>query len=219
MKPKLLYILFFSCFSFAAFSQKKADSTAVKFKYKPNFLVGFDVVNAGVSAFSERKLFQGFISTTYKNNLNLIAEGGFEKNIYQKNGYNAKVNGPFGKIGAFYMLANDSENIENGFYAGGKVGVSRYNQEYFAVPIRGFQGGDVSVAFPASMQTSAWLEGTIGGRVQLFTSNFYIDVNVQPKYLIYSSKQDEIQPLIVPGFGKSGSKFNFGFAWNIAYKF
>ncbi len=182
-------------------------------------MVGFDVVNAGVSAFSERKLFQGFISTTYQKRLHLIIEAGFEKNTYKKNGYDAEVSGPFAKIGAFYMLATDRENIENGFYAGGKLAGSYYNQEYFAVPVRGFQGGDVSVAFPASTQSSYWLEGTIGGRVQLFSSKFYIDLNIQPKYLVYTTKQDEIIPVIVPGFGKSSAKFNIGFAWNLAYKF
>lgn len=219
MKQKLLYILFFSGLSLFGFSQKKTDSSAVKFHYKPNFMVGFDVVNAGVSAFSNRKLFQGFVSTKYKKRLYLIAEGGFEKNIYQKNGYDVKVSGPFAKIGAFYMLAADRENAENGFYAGGKLAGSFYTQHYFSVPVRGFQGGDISVAFPSSSQSSYWLEGNIGGRVQLFKSQFFIDVNLQPKYLVYTTKQEDIVPLIVPGFGKSSTKFNVGFAWNLAYKF
>ncbi|MBC7556127.1 MAG: hypothetical protein H7195_04115 [Chryseobacterium sp.] len=219
MKQRLLSILFFSCCIFIVFGQKKTDSVAVKIKYKPNFMVGFDVVNAGISAFSNRKLFQGFISTNYNNKLHFVADAGFEKNIYQKNGYDAKASGPFAKIGAFYMLASDSENVENGFYAGGKFAGSFYMQEYFAVPIRGFQGGDVSQAFPSSTQSSCWIEGTIGGRVQLFASKFYIDVNIQPKYLAYTTKQEEIKPLIIPGFGKSSGSFNVGFAWNLAYKF
>ncbi|MGS0748104.1 DUF6048 family protein [Halpernia sp. GG3] len=206
MKQRLLSILFFSCCLMVVFGQKKADTIKVKEKYKPNLMVGFDVVNAGVSAFADRKLFQGFISTAYRKKFHLIAEAGYEKNIYLKNGYNAKVNGPFVKVGAFYMLAVDNENQENGFYAGGKLAGSYYNQEYFAVPVRGFQGGDVSVGFPASTQSSYWLEGTIGGRVQLFASKFYIDVNIQPKYLAYSTKQDEIVPLIVPGFGEEWCK-------------
>ena len=182
-------------------------------------MVGFDVVNAAISSFSNRKLFQGFISTNYKKRLHLIAEAGFEKNIFDKNGYDVKVNGPFAKIGVFYMLASDSENPQNGFYAGGKAAGSYYNQEFFAVPVRGFKGSDVSVAFPASSQSSYWLEGTVGGRVQLFSSKFYVDLNIQPKYLAYTTKQDDIKPLLIPGFGKSSGAFNIGFAWNLAYKF
>lgn len=182
-------------------------------------MIGLDVLNAGTSVFSDRKLFQGFISSRISRNIHAVADAGFEKNIYQKNGYDATANGPFIKLGAFYMLAQDKENHLNGFYAGAKAAASYYNQEYFAVPVRGFGGSDTSAAFPATSQSSVWLEGTVGGRVQLFDSSFYIDVNMQPKYLLYSSTQDDIEPMIVPGFGKSSARFNMGFSWNIAYSF
>jgi len=220
MKRKLIFTLFFSLFGLLSFAQEKEENTKKdKWKYEPNFMVGVDVLNTGVSFFSDRQLFQGFISSRIKENIHGVVEAGFEKNIYQKNGYDAQANGPFFKLGAFYMLAKDKENEFNGFYAGGKIAGSFYNQEYFAIPIRGFGGNSSSVSMPASSQSSFWLEGTIGGRVQLFESNFYIDVNMQPRYLMITSKQEEVVPMIVPGFGKSSSKFNMGFAWNIAYKF
>ncbi len=202
-----------------AFGQKQQDSLDVKWKYEPNFLVGFDALNAGIGAFSDRKLFQGFVSSKVKGNWYAIADVGFEKNIYQKNGYDAKVSGPFVKLGSLYMLANDAENPMNGFLVGAKVAGSFYQQEYKAVPIRGFGGSDVSQAFPESSQSSFWAEVNIGGRVQLFESPFYIEATVQPKYLLFSSTQDEIKPMTVPGFGKSSAKFNVGFSWNIAYSF
>ncbi|MDP9961294.1 DUF6048 family protein [Chryseobacterium lathyri] len=222
MKTRLIFSFFFSIIGITGFAQEKKETQEAKKvqeKYKPNFMVGFDVLNTGVSFFSDRMLYQGFISSKVKGNVHAIAEAGFEKNVYQKNGYDAKASGPFIKLGAFYMLAKDLENEFNGFYAGGKIGAAFYNQEYMAIPVRGFGGSTSSVAFPSSSQTSAWVEGTLGGRVQLFESNFYIDVNLQPKYLAYTSKQDDITPMIVPGFGKSSAKFNMGFAWNIAYKF
>ncbi|MCT2562393.1 DUF6048 family protein [Chryseobacterium herbae] len=222
MKTRLIFTFFFSIVGMLGMAQEKKEAKEAKKvqeKYKPNFMVGLDVLNAGVSFFSDRVLYQGFISSKVKGNVHAIAEAGFEKNVYQKNGYDAKASGPFVKLGAFYMLAKDLENEFNGFYAGGKIGGAFYNQEYMAVPVRGFGGSASSVAFPSSSQTSAWLEGTLGGRVQLFESNFYIDVNLQPKYLVYTSKQDDITPMIVPGFGRSSAKFNMGFAWNIAYKF
>lgn len=219
MNQKLIITCFFSFIFCLGFAQKKQDTLKPKFKYEPNFMVGFDVVNAGISTFLDRKLFQGFISSRIKNDFHAVADFGYEKNIFQKNGYDATVSGPFLKVGGFYMLATDRENRMNGFYAGGKLAASVYTQEYKAVPIRGFAGSDTSMAFPASSQSSYWIEAMIGGRVQLFSSPFYIDVNIQPKYLAYSTKQEEIKPLIVPGFGKSSGKFNIGFAWNIAYYF
>lgn len=182
-------------------------------------MVGFDVLNAGIGVFSDRKLFQGFVSSRISKNIHAVADVGFEKNVYQKNGYDASVDGPFLKLGAFYMLANDQENPLNGFYAGGKLAGSFYNQEYKAVPVRGYGGSETSVAFPASSQSSYWIEATVGGRVQLFESPFYIDVTAQPRYLLFSTTQDDIKPMIVPGFGKSSAKFNVGFSWNINYYF
>lgn len=202
-----------------AFAQKEQDSLKAKWKYEPNFMVGFDVLNAGIGVFSDRKLFQGFVSSRISKNIHAVADVGFEKNIYQKNGYDATVDGPFLKLGAFYMLAIDKENPLNGFYAGGKLAGSFYNQEYKAVPVRGYGGSETSVAFPASSQSSYWIEATVGGRVQLFDSPFYIDVTAQPRYLLFSTTQDDIKPMIVPGFGKSSAKFNVGFSWNIAYSF
>ena len=64
-------------------------------------------------------------------------------NIYQKNGYDASVSGPFLKLGTLYMLANDIENPMNGFFVGGKVAGSYYQQEYKEVHIRGFGGSDI----------------------------------------------------------------------------
>ena len=202
-----------------AFAQKEQDSLKAKWKYEPNFMVGFDVLNAGIGVFSDRKLFQGFVSSRISKNIHAVADVGFEKNIYQKNGYDATVDGPFLKLGAFYMLAIDKENPLNGFYAGGKLAGSFYKQEYKAVPVRGYGGSETSVAFPASSQSSYWIEATVGGRVQLFDSPFYIDVTAQPRYLLFSTTQDDIKPMIVPGFGKSSAKFNVGFSWNINYYF
>lgn len=220
MKKKLICTLFFSVLNVLVLAQEnpKTEKKTAE-KYQPNFMVGVDVLNTGVSFFSDRQLIQVFISSKIRGNTHAIIEAGFDKNIYQNNGYDAKANGPFVKLGAFYMLAKDKENEFNGFYGGGKVAGSFYKQEYLAIPIRGYGGSTSSVSMPSSSQSSFWLEGTLGGRVQLFESNFYIDVNMQPRYLIVTSKQDDVVPMIVPGFGKSSSKFSMGFSWNIAYKF
>lgn len=219
MKKRLLYILIFSlCFSICS-SQQKNDSVRVKWKYQPNFAIGFDVLHAGLSAFTKRKMFQGFVSSRLTKVLYAVADVGFDKNYYAKNGYDASANGIFIKAGAVRMLVMDPDNLRNGLYAGGKLAGSFYSQEYAAVPVRGYNGGDVSVSYPKSTQSSYWLEGSVGGRVQLFKSNFYIDVNMQPRFLLFNTKQEDLTPMIVPGFGKSSTKFNTGFSWNVAWQF
>lgn len=224
MRIQPICIFFFSFFFVFTFSQnttfkKQEKVDSLQWKYQPNFMVGVDLLNAGVGFFSDRKLYQGFVSSQITRNIHAVADVGFEDNIYQKNGYDAKANGSFVKLGVFYMLAKDAENQFNGFYGGGKLAGSFYKQEYFAVPVRGFGGNSSTVNYPSSSQSSYWVEAVLGGRVDLFKSNFYIDVNLQPKYLLVAGKQDELKPMIVPGFGKSSNKFSLGFSWNIAYKF
>jgi hypothetical protein len=216
MKIKLIFILSFSfCLVFA----QEKDSIKVKNKYQPNITAGVDVLNAAMAAFSDRKLFQGYVSTKIKKNLHAILDVGFEKNIYQKGGYDASANGLFAKIGGYYMLSMDEEDKDSGFYAGAKIAGSFYTQEYKSVPVRAYGGGDAYLSFPSSSQSAYWIEGFVGARVQLFKSKFYVDVNAQPRYLAYTTKQEEMIPMIVPGFGKSSNKFNVGFSWNLAYQF
>ncbi|MDO4225175.1 MAG: DUF6048 family protein [Bergeyella zoohelcum] len=219
MKRTLIYTLFFSLLGAFSLAQKTDSLSVEKPKYQPNFMLGIDVLNAGTSAFSERKLLQGFISSRIKKDWHGIAELGYDDNIYQKNGYDASVKGFFLKLGGFYMMMKDAENKLNGFYGGAKFGASLYEQNYAKVPVRGIQGTDSYLSFQPSNQFSFWVETQVGGRVQLFESPFYIDVNVQPRYLLYSTKQEEMKPMIAAGFGRSSAKFNMGFSWNLAYQF
>lgn len=217
-----IFICAFSLLSVSVFSQTKTEEKkqdSIKWKYTPNFTVGVDVLNLGTGFFSDRQMIQGFISTRINKKVHAIIDIGYDNNIYQKNGYDAKADGLFAKIGGFYMLSPDPENALNGFYAGGKLAGSFYNQEYKAIPVKGLNSEGVFLSFDPSTQSSYWIEAMLGARVQVFSSNFFIDVNVQPRYLAYTTKQEEIKPMIVPGFGKSSGSFNMGFSWNIAYKF
>ncbi len=219
MKAKRIFSCFFSLLILSLMGQQKQDSVETRWKYTPNFLVGIDILGAGTSFFSDRKVFQGSVTSRVVENWYAVLDAGFEKNRYDRNGYDADASGPFGKIGVLYMLAHDAENPLNGFYGGGKLAASFYQQEYRQVPIRGYGETEFFQSFPESRQSSYWLEAAVGGRVQLFESPFYIDVSVQPRYLLFSTTQEEIKPMIVPGFGKSASKFAVGFTWSLAYSF
>lgn len=222
MRVTSIFICAFSLLSVSLFSQTKPEEKkqdSVKWKYTPNFLVGVDVLNLGTGFFSDRQMIQGFISSRISKKVHAVIDLGYDNNIYQKNGYDAKADGLFAKIGAVYMLSMDPENDMNGFYAGAKLAGSFYNQEYMAVPVKGLNNEGVFLSFDPSTQSSYWIEASLGARVQVFNSNFFIDVNAQPRYLAYTTKQEEIKPMIVPGFGKSSGSFNMGFSWSIAYKF
>lgn len=222
MKVRPIFIWAFSILGVSVFSQSKSEAKkqdSAKWKYTPNFTVGVDVLNLGISIFEDRQLMQGFISSRISRRVHAVVDIGYDKNIYKKNGYDASADGLFAKIGGFYMLSLDPENELNGFYGGVKLAGSFYNQEYKAVPVRGMNSEGVSLSFDPSTQSSYWIEAVAGARVQVFNSNFFIDVNAQPRYLVFTTKQEEIKPMIVSGFGKSSGSFNMGFSWSISYKF
>lgn len=222
MKQILTCILIFS-FSFCAYAQNGAQqdtlAKAVAVEPAADWIVGFDVLNGSLSLFSDRKLVQFFVSKSIGPKLNVVGDLGYESSVYERNGYQGSANGMFAKIGSTFMLVKESETDLNGFYAGPKLGFASYTQEYTRVPVKGASGTEGFLTLPASRQFSAWLEASVGGRVKLFDTPFLIDVNVQPRYMLYSTKQEEMQPMIVPGFGKSSTKFTVGFAWNLAYQF
>ena len=130
MKAKSIFISAFSLVSVFAFSQKKVEA---KKQDTPNFIIGADVLNLGAGFFGDRKLYQGFISSRISRKIHAVVDLGYDKNIYQKNGYDAKADGLFLKAGGFYMLASDPENAFNGFYAGAKLAGSFYSQEYLSL--------------------------------------------------------------------------------------
>lgn len=222
MKATSIFIFGFSILSATSFAQNKQEDNKKpihSYHYKPNFIVGVDVLNLGTSFFGDRKLYQGFVSSRITNRIHAVIDAGYDKNIYQKNGYDAKADGFFAKVGGFYMLASDPENDLNGFYGGAKLAGSFYSQEYMAIPVKGNNSQGIAVSFDPSTQSSYWVEALLGARIQLFESRFFIDVNLQPRYLAYTTKQDDITPMIVPGFGRSSGNFSMGFCWNIAYRF
>lgn len=226
MKTRPIFICFFSLLGLLGFGQNKpAENKPAEQKPKEKsqrfsrWMVEADVLNASLALFSDRKLFQGSVSTPFNSNIMLMADFGFEKNHYNKLGYVADASGPFVKAGAAYTLLQDGTHPDNRFYGGLKLAASFYHQTYTAVPVKGPQGLSAVFALPSSSQSSYWAEVIFGGRIELFSTNLFLDANVQPRYMFYSTRQEELRPMIVPGFGRSSGKFNLGFFWGVGYLF
>jgi hypothetical protein len=67
-----------------AFAQEKKEDHKKEWHYKPNFMVGFDLLNTGASFFSDRKLYQGFISSRIKDKVHGVIDAGFDSNVSKK---------------------------------------------------------------------------------------------------------------------------------------
>lgn len=70
MKLRLFYTLIFSLFISLSFAQEKkkisSDTLAAKkWKYKPNVMIGVDVLHLGLMAFTDPEIIQAFCYITY----------------------------------------------------------------------------------------------------------------------------------------------------------
>lgn len=227
MRTKPIFTCFFSLLSLLIFAQKTPGklhqgSQPTEEKNRPErfayWMAGVDVLNASLAFFTERKVFQTSLSTPYNRKLMLVADAGLEKNQYGKLGYSAQASGPFVKVGATYPLLWEAARPDNRFYAGLKIAAAFYRQQYDAVPVKGALGLTSTFSLPSSNQSSYWAEAVLGGRIELSQSRWFLEANVQPRYLVFSTKQEDLAPMIVPGFGRSSGKFNLGFYWGIAYR-
>jgi len=212
MKILRLFILFFSIIIIQISAQAK--------KNKFNLMIGFDALHLGLGEFTDQRMFQFFASTEVKPKAHLVMEVGYEENKYDKNAYDVVADGNFIKAGMLYMFNTEVEDRQNGFYIGGKLATSFYWQYIMSIPIRGPIGiGNSEISLSKSPQSAYWIDASVGGRVRILGTNFFIDAQIQPKYLIFSTKQENITPMVIPGFGVDAGAFKLGFMWSLAYLF
>jgi len=191
--------------------------------------VGVDFFNPINGFFSEKKGFQGMVSFHVKKKWHGVIELGYEKNTFDKINWNIDVNGLFYKVGFNWKINQDYENSINGFILGARIAGANYKQTVNQYPIYYYNNtisGNTStttteVIYKSLPQTSAsayWMELALGGKIQIKKSRFYGDFLFQPKFLITGkSKDNDTDPIVVPGFGKSTSGFNFSVYWGISY--
>ncbi len=210
-------------FSFA--QDTKTDSTKVsatdtipKKKYHDIF-IGVDLFNPIVSAFNDKKGASAYVSYQLNNKWHLVAEAGYEKNKFTEIHWDVDVDGIFGKLGANWFITQDIDNQSNGIYIGGRLAYSKYSQTINQYPIRDLQSNQItgSGSLPKADVSSFWVEAVVGGRVQIF-KNFYGELSLHPAAYLGGKKDANIDPLIIPGYGKNSGPFNMPVFWGISYK-
>ena len=183
-----------------------------------NLFVGVDLFNPDLSAFTDKQGGQAMISYRVYKKWNAVAELGYEKNHYDELDWDIDVNGMFFKLGFNWLISQDYEDASNGFYTGMRFAYAMYEQTVNAYPIRA-SGNQVDEygSFPAENVSAYWVEVVGGARVRLL-SNFYADVSVRPEIYLGSKKQQGLDPLVIPGYGKDIGPINFSVFWGITYK-
>ncbi|QES94264.1 hypothetical protein F0358_16835 [Empedobacter brevis] len=225
VRQLLLSFLLTSATSFAFAQVNKTDSTKVSVtdsiskKKKHDIFIGVDLFNPIVAAFKDKKGASVYASYQINTKWHAVVEAGFEKNKFDEIHWNVDVDGIFAKAGANWFITQDVENQSNGIYIGGRVAYSKYSQTVNSYPIRDLQSNEIinKGSLPKANVSSYWIEAVIGGRVEIF-KNFYGELALHPAAYIGGKKDQGIEPLIVPGYGKYSGPFNMPVFWGIAYK-
>ncbi|WP_128330157.1 DUF6048 family protein [Apibacter sp. HY039] len=216
----LLISLFLGVFSYS--QQPTIDSTFIIPKQRQMF-VGVDLFNPIASFFSDKKNISGYISYKIKNRWLAVGELGYEKNIYKYNDWDVSAKGVFAEFGVNYILTNNYENTGEGFFIGARFAFSPYKQTINQYPVKGVNSdGQTQIisssSLPEKNVSSGWFEGLVGAKVQLGQSPFYLDFMIRPKFLIFSNKQEGIDNLVIPGYGKNKGNANISLFWGVSYR-
>lgn len=223
MQPRLILSLLLSLvainFSYGQNEQEKIDSVApVK---NPNHLyVGLDIATPAMALFSDKQGAQGFVSYQFKPKWVAIAELGYGKNKFTENHWDIDVDGIYGKIGANWFISQDKENAANGFYLGGRLAFTSFNQNIKQYPIRDIYNNEI-IGYDSLGKESVnafWVEMVIGGRLELY-KKLYADFSLHPAIFIGGKKQQNIEAIVVPGYGRNNGPFNLPIFWGISYQF
>ena len=202
--------------------EKQPNTTVVKDSILPaphHLFVGVDLFNPVMAAFTDRQGAQAMVSYQLNHQWHAVVEVGFEKNKFDEINWKVDVDGIYAKVGANYYLANDATNPSNGFYAGFRLAYASYNQTINQYAIRDINSNTI-IGYgerPKATVSSYWAEFVVGARVQLY-KKLYGDLSLHPSVLIGSKKDDGIDPLIIPGYGKNSGPFNLPIFWGISYQ-
>lgn len=235
MKQRLTYILCLaiSLFSLCLFAQEDSinietktliketqDSiSTLKSKKKTgNLFVGVDLFTPALAFFNDRRGGQAMVSYRVYKKWNAVAEIGYEKNKYDELDWNIDVDGMYFKLGFNWFVSQDHEDASNGFFTGMRFAYATYDQTVNQYPIRlaNNQIYDYG-SLPTENVSAYWVEIVGGARVRII-SNFYADFSIRPEIYLGSKKQEGIDPLVIPGYGKDIGPINFSVFWGLTYK-
>lgn len=200
-------------------SESIKDSLQISKKRTGNLFLGVDLFNPTLSFFTDKQGGQAMVSYKVYKKWNAVAEVGFEKNHYDELDWIIDVDGLYFKLGFNWFVSQDYEDASNGFYTGARFAYATYKQTVNQYPIR-VSGNQVDEygSLPEENVSAYWVEILGGARVRLI-GNFYADVSVRPEIYVGSKKQEGLDPLIIPGYGKDIGPINFSVFWGITYKF
>lgn len=212
MKKILIYCFIISPILIFAQMENSENKTLDK-----GVFIGVDLFNPALSLFTEKQGFEANVAVPFKNRWNLVAEIGYEQNHFENTVWNVDAKGIYTRLGVNWFVSQDQKNPNMGYYFGGRLAYSPFQQTIHEYMIQGVDVPPITGSMDTHNASAFWMEPLAGGRVQLFNSGFYVDANVRLKIKLYDANDEDLTPLIIPGFGTNNNGLNFGVNWSIGY--
>lgn len=194
----------------------QVDSIQTKTK-KQEILIGVDLFNPAIALFSNKKGLEAMVAVPIKKRWNLVAEIGYEQNHFDNNIWDVDAKGIYARAGVNWFISQDIEDPNSGYYFGGRIGFSPFQQTINKYVIQGTDVPTIVGSLPQHNASGVWMEPLVGARVRVFKTPFYVDANVRLKVKLYDANDEGLTPLIIPGFGTNNNGLNFGVNWSLGY--
>lgn len=181
--------------------------------------IAVDLATPAQAIYSDKQGIQASLSYQLNKKWVAVAEIGYEKNKFDEAQWKVDVDGMYAKVGANWFFTQEDSNFTNGFYLGARIAYAAYNQKINQYPIRDINASEI-IDYGSKEKASVssyWFELVIGGRLQLH-KNLYADFSLHPAVYLGSKKQEDIDPLVIPGYGRNNGPFNLPVFWGISYK-
>ncbi len=167
----------------------------------------------------ERTAFEVSLDYEIKRKFYLVAEYGMQKYRYTDSLYNYNSEGFYYRLGMDYnTIKTRAENQYEMVFGGLRYGFSKLNQSAENILIRGnYWGDDVFTEFDNSMHKAHWIEAVAGVRAEVF-KNFFIGWSFRWRIMIYQTRNSQMEPIYIPGYGKGDKKSVIGFNYYVYYQ-
>ncbi|OQX97376.1 MAG: hypothetical protein B6I20_12750 [Bacteroidetes bacterium 4572_117] len=181
---------------------------------------GFDVSPLVVRLFEPERSGLGVsIDFEFKTDYFGVIEGGLLNYGLEQKNFNYQSSGYYGLFGLDYNLLKAEKSVDNNIlFAGFRYGISSFQQNIDNIVINNYWG-TYNAELGQQQITGSWFELLGGIKAEVFfAKNFFIGWTLRAKTLLSGTKNETMQPIYIPGYGKTDKKFRFGISWFVAYK-
>jgi hypothetical protein len=182
--------------------------------------IGYDLASLSLLYFDPDRMVYSF-SFDYEamQDIYPVLEFGFQNVGIEKENYNYRSNGFFGRAGVdVNLLKYEQTNVYEMFYAGLRYGVSffKHQADNITVPDDYFEGVN-GAQIPDNRLNAHWISLVAGVKVELFT-NFFMGWSVFGNIKLAQTKDPHMSPYHVPGFGKGDKRAGVVINYTVAYR-